>query len=172
MNIDAEGTHSFDNILDYRINFFLSELLTKKEDLSQEEFGEVEDDGTGKKKVFLTIKGNLDNPEITYDKKKVTKKFIEETQKEKKLVKGILKEEFGWFKKDSTALSPKKEQKEDFLIEWEEETSPVDSLPAGKTGPQPSKNKTEKNIQKLINKLVVEEKKTEDDFELEKLEDF
>lgn len=174
MNIEAEGSHTFDNILDYKINFFLSELLTKREDLSQEEFGDIEDDPNstvgGKKKIFLTIKGNLDDPVITYDKKKVKEKLSQEAQQEKKTVKGVLKEEFGWFKKDTAIYKKKEEKKDDFVIEWEEKKAgssgglqPADSL---------LKVKKENNVKKLINRLGMEEKKPEEDFELEKGEDF
>lgn len=172
MNIEAEGTHTFDNVLDYKINFFLSELLTKKEDLSSQEFGEIEDDGTGKKKVFLTIKGTMDKPLITYDKKKVKKKIMEEAQLEKKNVKGILKEEFGWFKKDSAAIAPKKEQKEDFVIEWDGSTSSPQEKNKQQVDSAGKGTIKEKNIQKLLDKLGGEEKKKEEDFELEKGEDF
>lgn len=169
MTIEAEGSHTFDNAIDYRINFFLSELLTKKEDLSQEEFGEIEDDGTGKKKIFMTIGGTLENPVFAYDKKKVKKRLVEETRQEKKVVKGILNEEFGWFKNDSTAILPKKETKEDFVIEWEENKKTVaDSLQPGIRQTE----KKEKNITKLLEKIGVEENKKEEDFELEKGEDF
>lgn len=171
MNIEAEGVHTFDNILDYKINFFLSELLTKKEDLSQEEFGDIEEDVTGKKKIFLTIKGELDDPVITYDKKKVKETLVKETEKEKKEVKGILKEEFGWFKKDTAIYKKKEEKKDDFVIEWEEKKA------AGGNGGMQSadslqKIKKESNLKKMINKLGKEEKKQEEDFELEKGEDF
>lgn len=172
MNIDAEGVHGFDNSLDYRINFLLSELLTKKEEVSQEEFGEVEEDGSGKKKVFLTIKGTLDKPEITYDKKKVKKNMQEEAKKEKNQVKGILKEEFGWFKKDTAAVYKKEEKKEDFAIIWDE--SPAAKAKTGNTvSDTTSENKKENNFQKLLDKIGKEEKKNkEEDFEFEKTEDF
>jgi hypothetical protein len=66
--------------------------------------------------------GPVDNPLIKYDWKASKEKKKENIQKEKENLKTILKEEFGWFKKDSTNMRKEKGKKEDtgFKIQWDE----------------------------------------------------
>jgi hypothetical protein len=48
INISGNGTHSFDNIVDYHIQLLLSDVLGKKMKSNSTEFGEIEDDGLAK----------------------------------------------------------------------------------------------------------------------------
>lgn len=125
MNIVFSGTHTFQNIIDYKFNFLLAEVLTKRQKKEAErnnEFGPVEDDGP-KRTIFFSMAGPIDNPLIKYDWKSSKEKRKEDIQKEKENLKSILKEEFGWFKKDSTSINSNKEQKKDdkFIIQWDED---------------------------------------------------
>ena len=74
LNVEALGTHTFDNVIDYRLKILLSELLGKKaREVKKEnqEFGVVEDDGLGRTTLYLKITGNIENPVTTYDTKGV-----------------------------------------------------------------------------------------------------
>jgi hypothetical protein len=116
MEMDVSGTHSFDNLVDYRFAFRLRDI---KQQNKNTEFGEIIDDETGFR-VYMRMYGPLENPKIEWDK---SAKF-EQTQLNilaaKQEAKSILKAEFGFFKKDSTINSyvPKEAPKEDVKINF------------------------------------------------------
>lgn len=128
INISASGTHNFDNEVDYHFELLLSDLLAKKARKSKkenEEFGVIEDDGLGKTRLFLSMKGPVNNPVIGYDKKGMKEKFRNDLKIEKVSIKQLLKEEFGWFKKDSSLIKEKNQPakstktKKKLLIEFD-----------------------------------------------------
>jgi hypothetical protein len=116
IDIYAEGVHGFDNSLDYKMHFYLSDLLTNER---------AEKDTKGKTRVFLIVKGTVDDPDISYDKTAAKEGVREEIKSEQKTVKSVLKEEFGLFKKD-TSLHKNEDipKKVDIDIEWEEDEKP------------------------------------------------
>lgn len=147
IDIIASGEHSFDNVIDYHVQVKLSDLLAqkaKKAKPENEEFGVVADDGLGKTSLFVLITGTVDNPVYKYDAKGVKAKLVVNFIKEKETLKTILNEEFGWFKKDTSVIKKKEEnkiktpiknKKEDnrekqegngFIIEWEEDSTDVE----------------------------------------------
>ncbi|MBK7964978.1 MAG: hypothetical protein IPK10_06630 [Bacteroidetes bacterium] len=101
MDLIASGTHSFENIVDYKLQLDLSQILGRKVREQNTEFGTIEDDGLGRMRLFLNMKGPLANPKITYDRKAIEQKIVHDVKKEKQDLKKILNSEFGWFKKDS-----------------------------------------------------------------------
>jgi len=104
INLDCWGSHTFDNEIDYHIQLLISELLAKKQKANKpfdEELSLVENDPDNRRSVFLLMKGNIDNPTITYDKSGAKQKIKEDLKAEKQTIKNILKEEFGLFKKDT-----------------------------------------------------------------------
>lgn len=112
LNIGVSGTHNFDNVVDYHFELFLSDLLAKKARKSKkenEEFGVIEDDGLGKTRLFISMKGPVNKPSISYDSKGMQQKFREDLKNEKKSMKQILKEEFGLFKKDTSLIQDKRD---------------------------------------------------------------
>ena len=128
LNIGVSGTHNFDNEVDYHFELFLSDLLAKKARKSKkenEEFGVIEDDGLGKTRLFISMKGPVNKPSISYDSKGMQQKFREDLKNEKKSMKQILKEEFGMFKKDTSQIfnpkdqTPKPKSKKKVLIEFD-----------------------------------------------------
>ena len=151
MDINLEGNHTFDNLIDYRLNFYLSDLLTTEE---------ADRSVKGKTRVFLKMHGTVDNPEFSYDKNAAKEGVKTEINNEATTVKTILNEEFGLFENDTSVnnASPINEEKLDFTIEWEEEN---DSTIIESKKPS-SKTKGLKNIIKNSNKS---EKKEELDFE-------
>jgi hypothetical protein len=105
INISINGSHSFDNMVDYHFSLKLSELLAKRaeaQNKAMNEFEQLEIDENDNRELFITMKGPIDKPKISYDRKAVYNKFKNEMAHEKQNIKGILKEEFGLFKKDST----------------------------------------------------------------------
>ena len=124
MDLTASGTHSFENIVDYKLQLDLSQLLGRKVKAQNSEFGTIEDDGLGRMRIFLSMKGPLANPKITYDRKAIEQKIVQEVKQEKQDLKKILNKEFGWFKKDTTVNktpvnTPNK--KEELELELDEE---------------------------------------------------
>jgi hypothetical protein len=116
LNLNASGQHSFSNEIDYRLTLMLSELLARKAKASKpenEDFGVVEDDGLGKMTLFIKVTGTVDNPKFTYDRKGLKEKINQDLKQEKQTLKEVLREEFGWFKKDS--LSP--QQKDSIKVQ-------------------------------------------------------
>lgn len=149
ISISAYGKHTFDNGIDYHIKLSLNELMAKKAKRSRKEnneFGVVEDDKQGRMNLFISMTGTVDNPIIKYDRKNTMQIIKEDIKAEKKVLKEILNEEFGWFKGDSLKAAKKELKKEEeknndkFRVEWQ---------PAGeKTGKTKNKEKEkEKEIE-------------------------
>ncbi len=118
MNLVFSGTHQFDNYVDYHFNLLLGDFLAakfKKNNAKQAEFGELVEENERGARIFLRMKGFLDNPAISYDGKKVREKIKDDMKKEQSTIKQMLFEDFGLFKKDSTIRKedalPKKEDK-------------------------------------------------------------
>ena len=127
ISIGASGVHTFDNVVDYHFELLLSDLLSRKAKKARkenEEFGVVEDDGLGKTRLFISMKGPVDKPEIAYDSKGAQQKIRNDLQTEKKTMKQILHEEFGFYKKDSTVVKEKQtlpdKKKKKVIIEFED----------------------------------------------------
>ncbi|REJ82910.1 MAG: hypothetical protein DWQ44_01985 [Bacteroidetes bacterium] len=120
LNLTASGVHDFDNIVDYRLVLLLSEVLGRKVRQNNSEFGEIEDDGLGKTRLMLTMKGPVDNPKFAYDRKGAGEKIKTDIAREKQNIKGILNEEFGWFKKEPVKQESRK-KKEEIQIDWGED---------------------------------------------------
>lgn len=125
MDLIASGTHKFNNIIDYHLQLYLSQILGKKVKEMNTEFGTIQDDGLGKTRIFLTMAGPASNPKITYDRTGIEQKIKTDLIQEKQNLKNILREEFGWFKKDSTKArqdqpnTPNNNKKEELQIEYD-----------------------------------------------------
>jgi hypothetical protein len=141
IDITMSGTHNFDNVVDYHIIVGLDELRAqkvKKANPVNAELGIVEeDDGGHRTKLYILMSGSLDNPDIRYDSKGLARGIRNDLKQEKQDLKQLLREEFGWFKKDSTLNNKKpgeKPQKKSddgkFIIRFEqgedEEAPPED----------------------------------------------
>ena len=124
MDLTMSGTHSFNNIVDYKLQLYLSQILGKKVRDRNTEFGTIEDDGLGRMKLFLSMKGPMTDPKITYDRKGIEQKIATDIKREKQDLKTILNKEFGWFKKDSTVtkkVDNQSKKQEELELELEEE---------------------------------------------------
>lgn len=124
MDITTSGTHSFDNIVDYKIKILLSQLLGKKVKEQNTEFGTIEDDGLGRTSIFLRMYGPMKDPKFDYDSKSVEEKIVTDIKNEKQNLKSVLNKEFGWFKNDTIPVkkTDNSVKKEEIQIDYEEET--------------------------------------------------
>lgn len=144
LDLTLSGVHTFNNDLDYHIKVLLSDILfqkARKAKKENSEFGVVEDDKSGRTSLFVSMTGTVDNPVFKYDKQGAKQNLKENIAEEKHTLKQILKDEFGWFKKD-TSLSKKDKPKDDgkFIIKWEED------LPAGKAGEKDKSKKEDEDF--------------------------
>ena len=123
LSVSIAGTHSFDNEIDYQIKLLLSELISKKARKRNanlnNEFGAVEDDGLGRTALYLKMDGNVDNPNIYFDKIRIKEKIKSEVKKEIEEIKNIIKEDLLNKKTDSTKTEEEKQP--DVILEWEDE---------------------------------------------------
>ncbi len=86
--IQLSGTHTFDQHIDYRV---VAPLRNKKKIDPDEAFGAIEEDGTGKAKIFLKITGTTDVYEVSLDKDAVKKKIASDLKKEVQELKDAFK---------------------------------------------------------------------------------
>lgn len=140
INLELWGKHTFDNMIDYHIQLLLSELLAKKPRKNNdfdEELSLVENDPENRRSVFVLMTGPIDNPTIKYDRKGAKEKIKEDIKQEKQNLKQLLKEEFGFFKKDSTKTKETPKANQTFQIQIGEEK------PKGNKPLQPKKKEEE-----------------------------
>ena len=128
LNVNVSGKHSFNDSVDYKVDFDISDLLIRDRSFETEN-GEVVDDGTGRYRVFMLVKGTTDNLKIEIDK--TSKKAFKKHQRsaEGQEFKQALHKEFGWFDKD-TSLK-KDSHKIKYEIEWEEADKDTTTISAG-----------------------------------------
>lgn len=124
MDITTSGSHTFDNIVDYKIRLLLSQVLGKKVKEQNTEFGTIEDDGLGRTGIFLRMYGPMKNPKFAYDNKAVEDKIVRDIKVEKQELKSVLNKEFGWFKKDTVTgiKDDQRHKKEEIQIDYDEDT--------------------------------------------------
>jgi hypothetical protein len=119
LNITLSGTHSFNNIVDYRMKIKLSELLKNKRKKLSNEFNEEEVTADRGVNLYISMKGPIDNISITYDKLGTKQKISQELKQEKQNIKEILKKELGI--DDNKKSDFKEKQKDDGELEFESE---------------------------------------------------
>jgi hypothetical protein len=108
-NISIKGTHTFDQVMDYKLKV-PTYNFTKKRAIAV-----ADEEKTSN--LFLSIKGTADDYKIAYDKEAVKEKIREDFQEEKKEIKSLFKgkhvpsEQIEPVKKKST------EQKEEYF-DW------------------------------------------------------
>ncbi|MGB1003319.1 MAG: AsmA-like C-terminal region-containing protein [Salibacteraceae bacterium] len=126
LNMGVQGTHSFNNHIDYYMNFNLNNVLGKKEPIT-DEYGFIEDDAQGNRNMYLHVYSKNGEIEVDVDKYGSKKIFNLGNSEEMKTAKSILKEELGLFKKDSTVVVEESEEVFDYQIDLGEfsDTVPI-----------------------------------------------
>lgn len=121
-NISGNGIHNFDNHYTYHINVLLSDVLARKARQNKKEnteFGIIEDDGLGETRIPLMIVGYNDDYRISYDTKGLKQIIKESVIGQKSELKSIFREEFGFYKNDTTVNRTQTNSK--FKVEWDEQ---------------------------------------------------
>ncbi|MEZ4721969.1 MAG: AsmA-like C-terminal region-containing protein [Flavobacteriales bacterium] len=155
LDLNISGTHTFNNHIDYAMDFALSELLELKD--RKEPYNEyVQRDKSGKTRMYLTIKGTTDDFKVELQKTNVRSTLKDNMTLEKNAVKGLLKQEFRIFSGDSNAVYEEPESEElEFEFDPEAGTSVDVSKPAKSDSIKaPVKDKN------VLNRII---KKTESD---------
>lgn len=129
-NMTISGTHSFNNQFNYRLRVLLSDVLfakAKKAKKENEQYAIIEDDGVGRTILPLVISGTPDDFKVNYDRRAAVEIIRQGFEEEKKTLRKILNEEFGWFSKDSVGAKSKDVQQKvpSYKIEWDEEEKKV-----------------------------------------------
>ncbi len=131
VNFTLYGTHSLEGDYSYHVRLLLSEVLSRKareRNRGVISFGQVRVDGSGKATVPLKIvcvNGKID---VGYDFGQAQDNIKTDIAIEKQTLKGILNEEYGWYKTDTAKIRPA-ESKPKFNVTWEEGK---DTVPAVK----------------------------------------
>jgi hypothetical protein len=127
LNLSLNGTHTFDNEIDYHIRILLSEILSqeKRKDIENEIEGIIiEDDNSGRTSLPIKMTGKASDPQISYDTKAVRKIISSNMKREKENIKDVFRKEFGGKSNSSDDDLPVIETgnngKEQFIIEWDE----------------------------------------------------
>lgn len=87
-NITIGGTHTFDQNIVYTV---VAPLNNKKRRDRDEIFGAIEEDKSGRAKVFLKISGTTSDYEVSYDKRAVKKEIISDLKREVQELKDAFK---------------------------------------------------------------------------------
>lgn len=111
INLDVEGTHTFDQNIDYLLKIKHSEIFkASRKNAIDEEFGVVENnDKTAT--LPLRMKGNIDDPKFSYDTKEKVRGVKIALKNEGKKIKKVFVEEFGKIFKGKNNKSDSTKQK-------------------------------------------------------------
>ena len=126
VDLSVNGKHSFDNDYEYHVKVLLSEILSrqrKKNKSNVTEFGEVQDDGLGRTSMLLKIVYKpeyRDDIKVSYDMKAAANEVKNNLKTEKKALKTILNEEYGWYKNDTAVIEKPAEKKPRYKVTWED----------------------------------------------------
>ena len=126
VDLSVNGKHSFDNDYEYHVKVLLSEILSrqrKKNKTNVTEFGEVQDDGLGRTSMLLKIVYKPeygDDIKVSYDMKAAASEVKNNLNSEKKTIKTILNQEYGWFKNDTASIEKPAEKKPRFKVTWDD----------------------------------------------------
>lgn len=126
INLKALGRHNFNGNFEYQTQLYLSDIIFRKASQNKGEnleFGEVDDDGSGRVKLYLKIEGNNNDLKVSYDRASAREALKQNLRNEGKLIKDILREEFSFrntkkTKQDST-VKDSIPTKPKFIIEWD-----------------------------------------------------
>jgi hypothetical protein len=85
MNLEIEGTHTFDNYMTYSMGLSVADLLAKKANwIARKAEKRIEKNPNGGLTAYILMKGTPDDLSISYDRATVKDNVKEEVKKEKK----------------------------------------------------------------------------------------
>jgi len=124
-DISLFGWQHFMGDYEYHMRIYLSDFLegkSKRLAKQQSEFGLIEDDGFGRKTLYLLAFSKNNKSKVKLDGEEIRNTMKLNIREEKKEFKKALHDQFGWFKKDTTLNKKSKpDKKQEFIIEWDEE---------------------------------------------------
>lgn len=123
VDLSVNGKHSFDNDYEYHVKVLLSEILSKKRKRVRSnvtEFGEVQDDGLGRTSMLLKVVYKGEDIKVSYDMKAAANEVKNNLKTEKKTLKTILNQEYGWYKDDTVVMEKPVEKKPRFKVTWDD----------------------------------------------------
>lgn len=126
VDLSVNGKHSFDNDYEYHVKVLLSEILSrqrKKNKTNVTEFGEVQDDGLGRTSMLLKIVYKPeygDDIKVSYDMKAAANEVKNNLKTEKKTLKTILNQEYGWYRNDTAVIEKPIEKKPRYKVTWDD----------------------------------------------------
>ncbi len=162
IDINISGTHSFEDEINYELDFALSEILELKN--RKEPYNEyVQRDSKGNTRIYLTVKGTVDDFDVDLKKSELRKSVQDQISTETKTVKGLLNEEFGIFDNDS--ILHVEEEPTELKIEFNPEAG-TEAADDTLTKDAASPTEEKKLLNRLIKKTESDKKKLKDgDFE-------
>lgn len=162
LGISLNGKHSFDNDLDYYLSFNLNDVVGKKEPITSE-YGFIEDDGRGNRKLYLHVYTKNGEVEVDVDKLGAKQKWNRVASEELNTAKAILKQELGLFKSDSNVVIPDAEPSFEYDVDLGEFGDPVKTDSAAVIDSEGTSADSTR-LGKLLKKAK-KKKKKKDDFE-------
>ena len=165
LELNFFGKHGLDNDVDYHADLLLSDLLRRKAKQRKREIeGHEIVEPSGKTRLFLWIRGPLDDLKIGFDNKQVRKKLKNDMKEEGKLLKQIIAEEFHGEK-------PQEETKTEQPVEFRLEDDGLENETIKEKSTEAKEEKTKKKKKGgLFGWLKDEEEKQnekESDFEID-----
>jgi hypothetical protein len=123
MDLVVYGWQHFDESLEYHFEFDFRDLKQKNKETQTAE----KEDGWATR-LFLKMFGTLSNPQFAWDAEARKQYKQEQREQEKQDIKGMLKSEFGLFKKDSSVqmYAPVKKPQERIEIDFGDDQEHVD----------------------------------------------
>ena len=123
LTLEVSGSHTFENIIDYRIKLNLLQLLSNKFKTKKDfDADAVEQNADGLLFLYITMKGPASDPVIKYDKKSVKEKIKTDVQSEKQNLKTILQQEFNKQQTEQQEIKDWKAPKDYEQMQFEDST--------------------------------------------------
>jgi hypothetical protein len=123
-DFNFQGTHTFDNYADYRINLELSDMLSKnfkKKKNKDSEFGNIVENEKERIRLPLHVFGFISDLKVKYDFKQSRENFKEKAKEERSKTREILKQEFSRSSQQQEKQQWKEQEKGKFVFEKEDE---------------------------------------------------
>jgi hypothetical protein len=131
VDLGISGKHMFNGDYEYHVRLLLSQILSRKAPKKSQnnEFGIVVDDGLGRTSVFLKLTSTGMKETVSYDLAAARSEIRQDLRNEKQNLRTILKEEYGWYGKDTvSAPNQVPVPKQKFNIIWDEGVSRGDTI--------------------------------------------
>jgi hypothetical protein len=131
VDLGISGKHMFNGDYEYHVRLLLSQILSRKapKRSPNNEFGIVVDDGLGRTSLFLKLTSTGSKETVGYDMAAARTEIRQDLRNEKQNLRTILKEEYGWYGKD-TVTTPAQDPvpKPKFNIIWDEGVNSGDTI--------------------------------------------